>query len=119
MESGTTRTAWMCSGVDAPTQAASNQWVLGSSRIVRLYLVRPPVPHSTGKPSASNLSKRALRVALTAEASASGALAWAKIFLRRSGFLERKSLMSLVPFAWLHFSQAKQRLLTLSVPPLA
>ena len=41
------------SGVDLPTQTASNQCVLGKLRIDRLYLVRLPVPTSTGNPVAS------------------------------------------------------------------
>src|SRR5947209_4457865 len=64
-----------CSGVDAPTHAASLQWDLGKLRCVRLYLVRPPVPHSTGKHKACKRSYKAHRVALTADASLRGALA--------------------------------------------
>src|SRR3982750_3660678 len=40
--SGTTPFILKTSGVDFPTHAASNQWVFGSSRVVRLYLVSPP-----------------------------------------------------------------------------
>ena len=47
---GTMLSTCSCSGVLAPTQAASVQWVLGSPRLVRFHLVRPPVPVSTGRP---------------------------------------------------------------------
>src|SRR5205807_1296761 len=102
------------SGVDEPTHAASNQWVFGSSCIIRLYFVSPPDPHSIGNPRACNLLLSSQRVALTAAASLSGAFAWAKIFFSKSGFFLRKSLISLVPLASLHFSHARQRLLTRS-----
>src|SRR2546423_2104240 len=109
----------MVSGVLLPTQAASIQCILGSSRIVRLYLVRPPEPCSIGNPRPRNRKYSSLRVALTAAVSFKGAFACARIFLRRSGFFFRKSLISLVPLALLHLSQARQRLLMRFVPPLA
>ena len=37
-----------------PNTAASPQWDLEIPRRVRLYFVRPPVPHSTGKPVAQS-----------------------------------------------------------------
>src|SRR5205807_10243310 len=101
------------SGVLLPTQAASTQWIFGSSLVLRLYFVSPPDPHSIGSPRDSSLRNNSQRVAFTAVASLSGALACAKIFLKRSGFFFKKSRMSFVPFARLHFSHATQRLLTL------
>src|SRR5437588_3128924 len=111
MANGRTPVTCKASGVDLPTHAASTQWVFGSSRVVRLYLVRPPEPHSTGNPSTSNRLNNCQRVAFTAAASLNGAFAWARIFLRRSGFFFKKTAMSFVPFARLHFSHAKHRLL--------
>src|SRR5256885_2003447 len=119
MSSGTIPVIFSCSGVDFPTQAASIQCVFGNSRVVRLYLVSPPEPHSIGNPRTSNLRNSSHLVALTAAASFSGAFAWAKIFFKRSGFFLRKSLISLVPLDVLHFSQARQRFDIRLVPPLA
>src|SRR5690242_5150554 len=48
MSKGTIPCTWRLSGVLSPTQAASSQCVLGSPRRLRLYLVRPPLPHSMG-----------------------------------------------------------------------
>src|SRR5579884_3058066 len=107
------------SGVDVPTQVASHQWVLGIPLTLRLYLVSPPDPHSIESPSDWSLLNSSWRVALTALASLSGALACAMIFFSTSGFFARKSLRSLVPLALLHFSQARQRFAILLVPPLA
>jgi len=53
------------SGVDLPTQNASNQCVLGKLQIDRLYLVRPPVPTSTGNPVTSRRHQIPHRVALS------------------------------------------------------
>lgn len=44
-----------------PTQAASIQCFFRYPCAVRLYFVRPPVPHSTGKPAVFNRSNRAHR----------------------------------------------------------
>src|SRR5262245_32477525 len=63
MESGTTPIALMCSGVLFPTHAASSQWVLGSCCLLRLYLVRPPDPHSRGNPKPCNCLNNSHRVA--------------------------------------------------------
>ncbi len=65
------------SGVLAPTQRASSQWVLGSPRWTRFHLVRPPLAVSTGSANASSRWCRARRVLLTAAASFEGALACA------------------------------------------
>lgn len=100
-----------------PTQAASNQCVLGSSNRVRLNLVKPPDPVETDKPVCLSTSNNFHRVELTAAASFRGRLAWSWIFFNNSGFLTKKSLMSLVPFFWLHSSQARQRFEILFVPP--
>ena len=59
--SGFTRSTFRTRGVEAPTQVASSQWVLGNFLIVRLNLILPPVPVSTGKPVASNLLNKAHR----------------------------------------------------------
>src|SRR5207248_7490980 len=107
------------SGVDTPTQAASHQCVLGIPLTLRLYLVSPPDPHSMESPSDWSLLNSSWRVAFTALASLSGALACAMIFFSTSGFFERKSLISLVPLSLLHFSQARQRFEILLVPPFA
>ena len=61
-----------CSGVDIPTQRASRACVFGRPRRVRLYLVRPPVPTSTGNPVAARSRHNAQRVELTAAASFDG-----------------------------------------------
>jgi len=119
MNNGCTPAIWIVSGVLLPTQAVSIQSVFGSSLVVRLYLVSPPEPHSLGNPRACNFSKRAQRVVFTAAASLKGALVCAKIFVSRSGFAARKSLISFVPLAMLHFSQARQRFEILLEPPLA
>src|SRR6266704_2188160 len=66
MHKGTTPFTVRGRGVLAPTHAASNQCILGNPRITRLYLVRPPLPHSMGRPNADIRSKSAHRVALTA-----------------------------------------------------
>lgn len=60
---GCTPSILSVSGVDLPTQTASNQCVLGKLRIDRLYLVRPPVPTSTGNPVASRRRQISHRVA--------------------------------------------------------
>src|SRR5260370_13166232 len=99
----------MCSGVLLPTQAASIQWVLDSSLVLRLYFVSPPEPHSIGNPRTSNLLNNSQRVALTADASLSGAFACARIFFRRYAFFLMMSLISFVALLCLHFSQANQR----------
>ena len=44
MRSGTIPATLREAGVLAPTHAASVQWVLGSSRVVRFHFVRPPGP---------------------------------------------------------------------------
>jgi hypothetical protein len=119
MSKGTTSLVLICSGVLLPTQEASSQWALGRSLMVRLYFVNPPDPHSTGKPNALSRSYNAYRVALTAEASLSGALACDRIRFKTSGLVARNSWISRVPLAWLQASQARARLLTLFVPPLA
>ena len=75
ISSGTTPLKWRCSGVLAPMHAASSQCAFVSPRVVRLYFVRPPVPHSIGSPKTCNLRYNAQRVALTAAASLSDALA--------------------------------------------
>src|SRR6266851_1314602 len=69
---GTTPAHSRCSGVVCPTHAASIQWSLGKPRVVRLYFVRPPEPHSTGKPNAFRCSNKAHRVEFTAAASFNG-----------------------------------------------
>src|SRR5437588_1933460 len=117
--SGDTCSLWSCNGVDFPTHAASHQCILGSCRRVRLYLVSPPDPHSIGSPSDCSLLKSSQRVALIALASFKGPLVCAMIFINTSGFFFRKSWISRVPLARLHFSQARHRFDTLSVPPLA
>src|SRR5260370_35099878 len=119
MSSGLMCLTWSTSGVLAPTHAASNQCVLGKLRSSRLYFVIPPLPHSMGSPSSFNCSKSAYLVDLTAVASLSGALAWAWIFLRSSGCCDRNTAISWVPLRLLQGSQARQRLLMRSVPPLA
>ncbi len=43
-------------GVLAPTHTASCQCVFSKPRVIRLNLVRPPVPHSTGNPKTCNRS---------------------------------------------------------------
>src|SRR5262245_13227937 len=48
---GTTPAVLSRCGVLSPTQAASSQWVLGRSRVVRFHFVRPPVPVSRGNPN--------------------------------------------------------------------
>ena|SRR5947209_1925003 len=111
IDSGTTPAVLMHSGVLLPTHAASNQWVFGSSLVLRLYLVSPPEPHSIGKPKTCKRLNSSQRVVLTAAASFSGAFACARIFFRRSGFFLRKIWMSWVPLAMLHFSHAKHKLL--------
>jgi hypothetical protein len=75
ISSGIIPSTMICAGVDLPTQAASIQWALGSSRTLRLYLVRPPDPVSTGSPKPFNLSKRTHRVAFNAAAPFNGSLA--------------------------------------------
>src|SRR6266851_7804419 len=77
MSSGTIPLTSSCSGVLLPTQAASIQWALGKLRMVRLYFVNPPLPHSTDNPQAPRRSNKAHRVLLTAAASERGALACA------------------------------------------
>src|ERR1700704_5520902 len=109
MSRGCTPVACTISGVLLPTHTASSQCVLGSTLVLRLYLVSPPEPHSIGSPRASCFLKSSQRVALTAVASPRGAFACASIFFSKSGFFLRKSLISLVPLRVLHFSQAKQR----------
>jgi hypothetical protein len=75
ISSGLTPSVMTCAGVDFPTQAASIQWALGRSRTVRLYLVSPPDPVSTGSPKTFNCSNSAHRVAFNAAASFNGSLA--------------------------------------------
>src|SRR5437762_1601476 len=65
MRKGTISQIRRSSGVLLPTHAASSQWVLGSSLAVRLNFVRPPEPHSIGRPNAFNRSNNAKRVAFT------------------------------------------------------
>src|ERR1019366_199327 len=79
----------------------------------------PPLPHSTGKPTACKRSNSFQRVALTAAASCNDADACARMRFNTSGFFLRNTAISCVPFAVLHFSQARVRLLTRSLPPLA
>src|SRR5258706_9835784 len=76
MRSGTSPFICKISGVLAPTQAASCQWVFSSPRLTRLNLVRPPVPHSMGSPNACNRSYNAHLVEFTAAASLSGCRRW-------------------------------------------
>ena len=64
-----------------PTQAASIQCFFRYPCVVRLYFVRPQVPHSTGKPAVFNRSNRAHR----------GAFACASTFFNTSGFRRRNS----------------------------
>src|SRR5205807_7983949 len=107
------------SGVLMPTQTASIQCVLGSSRVLRLNLVSPPEPHSIGKPKTCNCLNNSQRVVFTAAASRNGAFDWERSFFRRSGFFLRKSRISFVPLAMLHFPHARQRLLIRFDPSLA
>ena len=84
--------------IDAvPTQAASRAWVLGISSRLRLNLVRPPEPVSTGKPVALSALNSAQRVALTAAASCSGALACAWILFRRAEWPLRNTSSGWLP----------------------
>src|SRR5258706_15979991 len=119
MRKGTTALLSSCSGVLSPTQAASLQWSFGSPRMVLFHLVRPPDPHSTGKPNALSCSKSNQRVLLTAAASLSGALICARMRCNTSGCFAKNTRMSWIPLAVLQGSQARQRLLTRSVPPVA
>src|SRR5215475_6917410 len=48
---GTRPSRWSTAGVLLPTQAASIQCAFGKPLTVRLYFVKPPDPHSNGKPS--------------------------------------------------------------------
>ena len=88
---GRTPSTRSVSGVLAPTHAASSRCVLGSPRVVRLNLVRPPEPVSTGRPVAWSRRRSSSRVELTAAASLSGAWAWALIRFSRSGSFFRKT----------------------------
>ena len=102
-----------------PTQATSSQWVLGSSNRVRLNLVNPPEPATTGNPASFRRLNNAHRVQFTAAASLRGRLACARMRFRISGFLAKNFLMFLVPFFWLHEWQARQRLEIRLLPPVA
>src|SRR5712692_5416480 len=119
MSNGTAPRTSMHSGVLVPTQAASSQCVLGSPRCVRLYLVSPPEPHSTGKPNAWSLSYKAKLVAFTAAASLSGAFACESRRVSRSGLCLRNSRLSRAPFFVLQGSHARHKLLIRLLPPLA
>src|SRR5260370_2695129 len=81
-------------GALLPTQAASIQCAFGSPLCVRLNLVRPPEPHSMGRPSCLRRSYRAHLVVLTAAASLRGALACARMRASRSGFPARNTRIS-------------------------
>lgn len=59
-----------------PTQAASSQCVFGKPRLTRLYLVRPPLPVSIGRPVAASWRYRDHRVLFTAAASRRGTRTW-------------------------------------------
>ena len=83
----------------APTQAASSQCLLGRPCVVRLNFVRPPDPHSTGRPVAWSRRDKSHRVALTAVASESGALAWGPDPLEDLRLLLQEDLDGPVPFA--------------------
>src|SRR5579864_1896293 len=48
-----------CSGVLLPTHTASSQCSFGSARPVRLNFVRPPEPHSIGRPKVRRRSYKA------------------------------------------------------------
>jgi len=102
-----------------PTQATSSQWLLGSSNRVRLNLVNPPQPLTTGYCVSFRRLNNAHRVEFTAVASLRGRLACARMRFRRSGFLAKSCSMFLVPFFWLHEWQARQRLEIRLLPPLA
>src|ERR1019366_5833455 len=106
-------------GVPVPTHAASRQWAFSRLRVIRLYFVTPPLPHSTDKPNALRPSKSFHLVALTAAASFNGALACARMRFNTAGFFLRNTTISCVPLAVLHFSQASVRLLIRSLPPFA
>src|ERR1019366_1109248 len=107
------------SGVLFPTQAASSQCAFSRVRVTRLNFVKPPLPHSTGRPNPFKHSKSFHLVAFTAVASFNGAFACARMRFNTSGFFLRNTAISCVPLARLHFSQARVRLLTRSLPPLA
>src|SRR5438105_589363 len=111
MSKGTIPEGRSFEGVEVPTHAASHQWVLGRFRWVRLNLVSPPEPHSTGSPSVLSRSKRAQRVALTVVASLNGALTWVRIAASTPGLSFRNSWRSCAPLAVLHGWHAKVRLL--------
>lgn len=100
-----------------PTQATSSQWLLGSSNRVRLNLVNPPEPVTTGNSVSFRRLNNAHRVKFTA-ASLRGRLACARMRLGISGFLAKNCSMFLVPFFWLHEWQARQRLEIRLLPPL-
>ena len=101
----------------APTHAASNQCVLGRPRVERLNLVRPPDPHSTGRPVAWSRRYNSQRVVLTTVASLSGALACFRTLARTSGSLFRNTSIGLFPLRRLHGSHASVRFETRSEPP--
>src|SRR6266852_2064271 len=106
------------SGVLWPTHDASSQCVLSKPLVTRLNLVSPPLPSSTGRPNACRRWHKCRRVVLTALASLNGAFAWARRRLSTSGCFARNVRTSCLPFAVLHGSQARHRLLMRLVPPL-
>jgi hypothetical protein len=120
------------SGVDSPIQTASSQYVrklssllrkllFGSFLLIRLYLVRPPVPHSIGRcfvmlrrlrtGVACNCWYIFHRVAFTAAASFNGfrACSWTKGWKNSSAVW--------LPFFKLHFLHARVKLLIRLLPP--
>src|ERR1051326_6996542 len=54
---GTRPSRWSTGGVLWPTQAASIQCAFGKLLLVRWYFVKPPDPHSRGKPSCLSRSR--------------------------------------------------------------
>src|SRR5439155_18185241 len=91
--------------------AASCQWDLASPRTVLLYFVRPPLPHSTGRPVCARRWKSVHLVAFTAVASFKGCFARACT----SGCPHSAAVWR--PFCWLHGTHASVRLDTRSLPP--
>ena len=110
--------AGLSTSATSPTQAASRACPLGIPSRVRLNLVWPPVPVDTGKPVAFKVLKSTHRVALTAAASLSGALARARILFNRAGSLT-KSRTFCAPFLLLQHWQDNPRLEMRLLPPLA
>jgi hypothetical protein len=94
---------------------------VGIAPTIKLSVVNGHLSRCCSSPAYAVLEQtnRSQRVAFTAAASFKGFFAWARIVLSRSGFFARNTAISCVPLRVLHGSQAKQRLLTLSVPPLA